>query len=46
VIRARILGRAGLTPYARHPSRVPALASLVAGAALVALYFGRKENRS
>jgi len=46
VIRARILGRAGLTPYARHPSLVPALASLVAGAALVALYFGRKENRS
>ncbi|MFL6291201.1 MAG: apolipoprotein N-acyltransferase [Thermoanaerobaculia bacterium] len=48
VIRARVLGRHGLTPYARHPSVVPLLASIVSAlsaAALVALYFARKEKR-
>jgi apolipoprotein N-acyltransferase len=48
VIRARVLGRSGLTFYARHPSLVPLLASIVSvlsAAALVALYFARKEKR-
>lgn len=45
VIRARVLGRSDLTPYARHPSLVPALASIVSLGALVALYFARKEKR-
>ena len=46
VIRARILGRTGLTPYARLPWLFPFLASLLSAIALVALYFGRKEMRS
>lgn len=49
VIRARILGRTGLTPYARAPWLFPALASilsLASGLALAALYFGRKETTS
>lgn len=48
VIRARVLGRHGLTPYARRPWLVPLLASIVSAlsaAALVALYFARKEKR-
>jgi apolipoprotein N-acyltransferase len=44
VIRARVLGRSDLTPYARHPSLVPALASAVSAIAF-ALYFARKEKR-
>lgn len=44
VIRARVLGRDGLTPYAKHPSLVPALASAVSAIAF-ALYFARKEKR-
>lgn len=50
VIRARVLGRSDLTFYARHPSLVPALASIVSLGALVAplvgIYFARKEKRS
>lgn len=49
VIRARVLGRTGLTPYARAPWLVPALASLISGIsglALAALYFRRKETTS
>jgi apolipoprotein N-acyltransferase len=45
VIRARVLGRSGLTPYARHPSLVPALASAVSAIAF-ALYFALKEKRT
>lgn len=44
VIRARVLGRSGLTPYAKHPSLVPALAAAVAAMAF-ALYFARKEKK-
>jgi apolipoprotein N-acyltransferase len=49
VIRARVVGRTGLTPYARAPWLVPALASilsLAAGLTLAALYFRRKETAS
>ncbi|MFL6192915.1 MAG: apolipoprotein N-acyltransferase, partial [Thermoanaerobaculia bacterium] len=46
VIPARILGRTGLTPYARAPWLFPLMASVVSGIALVALYFSRKETRS
>lgn len=47
VIRARVLGRTGLTPYARLPWLFPFLASLISVIARVALYFfGRKETRS
>lgn len=45
VIRARVLGLSGLTPYARHPSLVPLLSTAITGIAF-ALYFGRKEKRS
>jgi apolipoprotein N-acyltransferase len=45
VIRARVLGRHGLTPYAQHPWLVPLLATIVSGVA-VALYFARKEKTS
>lgn len=45
VIRSRVLGRRGLTFYARHPSLVPLLASIVSVAA-IALYFARKEKKS
>jgi len=45
IIRARVLGRSGLTPYARLPWLVPSLASIVSGAALIALYFTRKEKK-
>lgn len=44
VIRARVLGRHGLTPYARHPWLVPLLATIVSVVA-VALYFARKEKK-
>jgi apolipoprotein N-acyltransferase len=49
VIRARVLGRTEITPYARLPWLFPFLASVIAGVsviALVALYFSRKETRS
>lgn len=46
VIRARVLGRTEITPYARLPWLFPFLASLLSAIALVALYFGRKETRS
>ena len=45
VIRARVLGRKDLTFYARHPSLVPLLASIVSVAA-VAIYFARKEKKT
>jgi len=45
VIRARVLGRHGLTPYARRPWLVPLLATIVSVVA-VALYFARKEKTS
>ena len=47
VIRARVQGRSDLTFYSRYPSLVPLLASIVSVlsvAALVALYFARKEK--
>ncbi|MES1240613.1 MAG: apolipoprotein N-acyltransferase [Acidobacteriota bacterium] len=46
VLRARVLGRTGMTPYARLPWLFPLLASLVSGIALVALYSARKEKTS
>mgnify|MGYP006186767643 CR=1 FL=1 len=45
VIRARVLGRTGLTPYARRPWLVPALATAVSALAF-ALYFARKEKKT
>jgi apolipoprotein N-acyltransferase len=45
VIRARVLGRHGLTPYAQHPWLVPLLATVVSMVA-VALYLARKEKTS
>jgi apolipoprotein N-acyltransferase len=50
VIRARVLGRTEITPYARLPWLFPFLTTLISGIALVALYFdrsvSRKETRS
>jgi apolipoprotein N-acyltransferase len=46
VIRARVLGRTEITPYARLPWLFPFLSSLISAITLVALYFGRKEKRS
>ncbi len=45
VLRLRVLGRSDLTPFARHPSLVPALAMAVSAIAF-ALYFARKEKRT
>ncbi len=51
-LSASVLGRKGLTPYARLPWLFPFLASLVSAASLVALYFrsktvgSKKETRS
>ncbi|MES1210887.1 MAG: apolipoprotein N-acyltransferase, partial [Acidobacteriota bacterium] len=49
-LQASVLGRKGLTPYARLPWLVPFLASLIslaAALALAAVYFGsKKETRS
>ena len=44
VIRSRVLGRSGVTPYARLPWLVPFLCSLLSAAAAVALYLARKEK--
>lgn len=41
MIRSRVLGRTGLTPYARLPWLVPFLCSLASGIAVVALYLAR-----
>jgi apolipoprotein N-acyltransferase len=43
VIRARVLGERGLTPFARLPWLVPALCSVLAA---VAVYFARRRSRT
>jgi apolipoprotein N-acyltransferase len=43
IIRARVAGRSGLTPYAERPWLVPLLCSLFSVGALIAVYFARKE---
>ena len=45
VIRGRVVGKEGLTPYARATWLLPLLCSLASGAALIALYFSRKDAR-
>ena len=43
IIRARVAGRSGITPYAARPWLVPLLCSLFSVGALFAVYFARKE---
>jgi apolipoprotein N-acyltransferase len=44
VIKARVLGERDLTPYARLPWLVPFLCSVVAVAAILAVYFARNRR--
>ncbi len=49
VIKARVLGERDLTPYARLPWLVPALCSIIAGIAglaILAVYFARRSPSS
>jgi apolipoprotein N-acyltransferase len=45
IIRARVLGARGLTPFSRSPSLVPFLCTLLAGAAF-GVYFARARSKS
>ena len=44
VIRARVAGRAGVTPYARRTWLVPLACTVISVLALFAVYFARKER--
>lgn len=46
VIRARVLGEKGLTPYARMPWLVPALCSVIAACSAFAVYFAGRRSPS
>jgi apolipoprotein N-acyltransferase len=46
IIRARVLGSRGLTPFSRSPSRVPFLCAVLAGAAFGIYFVTRARSRS